>query len=174
MSLRHPRALPGMRRDDMVPLDHSIQSLSIDCEDARCCLLVSTSVFEHAGNIPTFDLRERDPIFNCRLIQRNLRIRTTLRRRKKVFRLQHRLLYYLNILITSNKRVAAFHKLYLLVGRSRASWVRMLEVASAICITNPKTLSGEATSPWSPSPFHARGVHPVLQRARRVEFNHCQ
>ena len=119
----------------MVPLDHSIQSLSIDCEDARCRLLVSTSVFEHAGNIATFDLRERDPIFNCRLIQRNLRIRTTLRRRKKVFRLQHMLLYYLNILLTSNKRVAAFHSFYFsVVTQPRVVWVRMLEVASAIVL----------------------------------------
>ena len=81
----------------MVALDHPIQSLSIDCENARCRLLVSTSVFEHAGNVATFNLGERDPIFSCRLIQRNLRVRTTLRRRKNVFRLQHTLLYVLNI-----------------------------------------------------------------------------
>lgn len=105
----------------MVPLDHPIQSLSIDCEDTRCRLLISTSVFEHAGNITTFDLGERDPIFGCRLIQRNLRVRRTLRRRKKVFRLQHMLLYFLDIDHIQQKRVAAFHKLYLQVGRSRAS-----------------------------------------------------
>jgi hypothetical protein len=81
----------------MVALDHPIQSLSIYREDACCRLLVSTSVFEHAGNIATFDLRERDPIFSCGWIQRNLRVRTTLRRRKNVFRLQHTLLYFLNI-----------------------------------------------------------------------------
>jgi hypothetical protein len=81
----------------MVALDHPIQSFSIYCEDARCRLLVSTSVFEYEGNIATFDLRERDPIFSCRWIRRNLRVRTTLRRRKNVFRLQHTLLYFLSV-----------------------------------------------------------------------------
>lgn len=81
----------------MVALYHSIQRLAVNFEDARCRLLVSTGVFEHACNIATFNLRERDPVFNCRLIQRNLRLRRTLRRRRNVFRLQHRLLYFLNI-----------------------------------------------------------------------------
>jgi len=94
---RNPAALSGMRRNNMVALDHPIQSLAVNFEDTRCRLFVSTSVFEHACNVATFDLRERDPVFNCRLIQRNLRLRRTLRRRKNVFRLQHRLLYFLNI-----------------------------------------------------------------------------
>ena len=41
---------------DVMPLDHSIESLSIDCEDARCRLLVPTGVLQHARNVATFDL----------------------------------------------------------------------------------------------------------------------
>jgi hypothetical protein len=41
----------------MVALDHPIQSLPIDFEDARCRLFVPTRVLEHASNVATFDNR---------------------------------------------------------------------------------------------------------------------
>lgn len=138
VSFRHPGALSRMRRDDMVTLDHPVQSLSIDCEDARRRLLVSTSVFEHAGDVAALDFREWDPVFNLGLIQRNLRLRRGLRWRKSVFRLQHRAPLLLDVR-SHKKRVAAFHKLYLQVVRSRASWVRMFEVAPPFVIPGQKT-----------------------------------
>ena len=40
-----------------VPLDHSIESLSVDPEHARCCLLVAFGVAEDPSNIAAFDDR---------------------------------------------------------------------------------------------------------------------
>lgn len=155
----------------MVTLDHPIQSLSIDCEDARCRLLVSTSVFEHAGNIATFDLRKWHPIFNCRLFQRNLRIRTTLRRRKNVFRLQHTLLYSKHFRSHQTKRVAAFHKLYLQWDAAARRVGEDVRGCSAIVYQpNPLSRGGDLALVATPFPRARSSPRFTTCPPRRIQF----
>ena len=40
---------------DVVALDHPIERLPVDGEKTRCCLLVSASVSEYAGDVSAFD-----------------------------------------------------------------------------------------------------------------------
>ena len=42
---------------DVMTLDHSIESLTIDFEHTRRCLLVSTRMFEHPGDVSSFNFR---------------------------------------------------------------------------------------------------------------------
>ena len=41
----------------MVALDHPVERFPVDREDTGCCLLVSASVTEYAGDVSTFDFR---------------------------------------------------------------------------------------------------------------------
>src|SRR5215208_4353682 len=53
----------GILRDDMVAFDHAIEGLPIDAQNARRCLLISTSVLKYARHVSPFNFRERDPFF---------------------------------------------------------------------------------------------------------------
>src|ERR1051325_5362666 len=52
---------------DVVTLNHAIESLAIDGEDARCRLFVAASVFEYACDVTPFDHRQGNPvvIYRC-------------------------------------------------------------------------------------------------------------
>ena len=66
------RAVTAVRKDDVVALDHAVEGFAIDVEDTGCGLLISPSVLQHAGNVATFDLRQRDPVIIRRITRRCL------------------------------------------------------------------------------------------------------
>ena len=72
---RRRDAVAALRDQDVVALDHAIEGFAIDVEDAGCGLLISTSVFQHAGNVAAFDFRKSDPIIRWITRRRRLRIK---------------------------------------------------------------------------------------------------
>src|SRR5882672_11930267 len=62
----------------VMPLDHAIQSLTIDSQHPRCCLLIAARVGQHARHVAPLNLRERGPFFfvlrRCRTCRASLEL----------------------------------------------------------------------------------------------------
>ena len=56
------RAAASVMTIDVMSFDHPIEGLAVDGENTRRRLFVPTSVFQHTGNITSFDFGERDPV----------------------------------------------------------------------------------------------------------------